>query len=758
LPITISATQSVCPNEQVTLTASGGTTYLWKILAGPSGAITNDSVGNLPDYTTASLTQTTTYSVIVEDINCVDSLETTVMVNTPITIEAGIDQAICAGEIAMLSAQNGFTNYQWQNISTGLNYTGQDIEVSPIVTTNYALKGNDANGCLTYDTVQVRVNPMPVAAFASAGACVLNPVVFTNSSTIADGSVLSYRWDFGDGIGNSIAINPTYPYTTQGNYVVKLIVESRSGCTDSITQNITIDSIAPSLTAAQLICPNTATTLVATGGTTYHWKLIDENGNILNDNLGDLGVYTTDALTDTAYYRVIFDNNNCLDSLETQVNISIPATLNAGSDEMICEGETANLSGPIGFTNYEWINITTGTSFIGQSINVSPIATTNYELTADDGNGCSVFDTLSVIVNPKPVPSFEVMGSCGLNPINFTSTSTVSEDTIMNWIYDFGDGNTSSGIPNPSNTYVAAGTYNVMLIVETDAGCLDSITQEIMVGSLPITVSAEQSICPNTTANLIASGGTTYLWKILDQFGTITNANAANLPEYTTAALTETTTYRVIISDGNCTDSLETTVLVNTPIAINAGVNQSICEGEMATVNALGGFTNYAWVNVSNGNTFTGQNIAVSPLITTEYALQANDANGCLTYDTVEIVVNPNPITAFSFAGECTINSTIFSNNSTISSGSVDRYTWDFGDGIGTDNIASPNYTYATEGTYIVSLVIESDNGCRDSLSQEITIDNLPMTVSADQGICPNETANLFASGGDTYSEEWGYC
>ncbi len=752
LPITISANQSVCPDEQVTLFASGGTTYLWKILAGPSGAITNDSVGNLPDYTTAALTQTTTFRVIVGDVNCVDSLETTVMVNTPMAIDAGLNQAICEGETAMVSAENGFANYQWQNIATGLTYMGQDIEVSPIVTTDYALQANDANGCLTYDTVQVTVNPMPMAAFASAGVCVLNPIVFTNSSTIANASILTYSWDFGDGSGTSMDKDPTYSYATQGDYAVKLVVESMSGCTDSIIQNITIDSIAPSLTAEQLICPNSAATLVATGGTTYQWKLIDENGNILDENLGNLGVYTTDLLTDTAYYRVVFDNNNCLDSLETQVNISIPETLNAGSDEVICEGETPNLSAPNGFSNYGWINITTGASFIGQSINVSPIETTDYELTADDVNGCSVLDTVRVIVNPKPTPSFEVMGSCGLNPINFSSTSTVSTGSIVDWTYDFGDGNTSDGIPNPSNTYVAAGTYNVMLIVETDFGCFDSITQEIMVGSLPITISADQSICPNETANLIASGGTTYLWKILDgPSGNITNANVANLPDYTTAALTETTTYRVVVSDGSCTDSLETTVTVNTPIAINAGVDQSICEGETATLNALSGFTNYVWVNIGDGNTFTGQNIEVSPLITADYALQANDANGCLTYDTLEITVNPNPVAAFTFTGTCTNNSTIFMNTSSLSIGTIDSYTWNFGDGVGTSNLASPSYPYASEGTYIVSLVIESDNGCLDSISQEITIDNLPMTVFADQGICPNETADLIASGGDTY-------
>ena len=63
----------------------------------------------------------------------------------------------------------------------------------------------------------------------------------------------------------------------------------------------------------------------------------------------------------------------------------------------------------------------------------------------------------------------------------------------------------------------------------------------------------------------------------------------------------------------------------------------------------------------------------------------------------------------------------------------------------------NPTYAFANEGTYLVTLVIESNNGCRDSSSQEITIDDLPIMVSVDQGVCPNVQANLFASGGDMY-------
>ena len=540
LPITVSPNQSICPDETATLVASGGTTYIWKILDNPNGNIVNANAGNLPTYTTENLTQTTTFRVVVSDNNCTDSLETTVTVNTPIVINAGNDQSICAGESTNISAQAGFTNYQWQDTNTGLIYYGKDvIAVSPTISSSFALQAEDVNGCLTYDTLEITVNPLAITTFTSEGECVLNPIDFTNNSTISSGSITNYTWDFGDGTGTSTDENPMYMYTAQGVYAVKLITTTDQGCQDSLIQNITIDSIAPSLSPNQTICPNVSANLFAAGGTTYLWKLVDgPNGIILNDSLTNLNAYNTGALNTTTTYRVIFDNNSCLDSLETTVTISTIATLNAGNDVNICGGETANLAAPIGFSSYEWKNLTTGALFIGQTVTVTPDATTDYEITANDGNGCTVIDTVAVIVNPQPIPSFIVMGSCGLNPINFTSTSTVPSGTITDWRWDFGDGNTSDGISNPSNTYIAAGTYEVLLVVETNFGCTDSITQEIMVGSLPITISADQSICPDETADLVASGGTTYLWKILDApNGNITNANAGILANYTTTAL-----------------------------------------------------------------------------------------------------------------------------------------------------------------------------------------------------------------------------
>ena len=140
------------------------------------------------------------------------------------------------------------------------------------MTTEFALQANDMNGCLVQDTLQINIDPQPVAGFTTTGDCVLNAVNFTNSSTIATGNITTFNWTFGDGIGTSMLENPSYPYTNAGTYQVKLVVTSDQGCTDSLTQFIIVNESNPVLTANQSICPNATATLVASGAINYTWK------------------------------------------------------------------------------------------------------------------------------------------------------------------------------------------------------------------------------------------------------------------------------------------------------------------------------------------------------------------------------------------------------------------------------------------------------------------------------------------------------
>lgn len=92
---------------------------------------------------------------------------------------------------------------------------------------------------------------------------------------------------------------------------------------------------------------------------------------------------------------------------------------------------------------------------------------------------------------------------------------------------------------------------------------------------------------------------------------------------------------------------------------------------------------------------------------------------------------NAPPTASFTYS--CTELSCDFTDTSTDSDGTVDQWSWDFGDETGTSTAQSPSYTYAAGGTYTVTLTVTDDGGASDSDSQEVTVDdgiNDPPTAS----------------------------
>ena len=67
-------------------------------------------------------------------------------------------------------------------------------------------------------------------------------VDFTDLSSDADGSVVSWSWDFGDGAGSSTAQNPTYTYAADGTYNATLTVTDNEGATDAASKDVTVSS------------------------------------------------------------------------------------------------------------------------------------------------------------------------------------------------------------------------------------------------------------------------------------------------------------------------------------------------------------------------------------------------------------------------------------------------------------------------------------------------------------------------------------
>lgn len=131
--------------------------------------------------------------------------------------------------------------------------------------------------------------------------------------------------------------------------------------------------------------------------------------------------------------------------------------------------------------------------------------------------------------------------------------------------------------------------------------------------------------------------------------------------------------------------------------------------------------------------------------------LAVNRGLPCSDSTTAIVKVYPGFFPDFTFAGQCQKVPIQFTDLTTATYGASSKWEWNFGD-IGSptniSNIKNPTHTYNSTGTYTVSLIVETDKGCIDTLQKNITIlDKPPLTVPNDTLICIIDTLQLNAVG-----------
>lgn len=227
---------------------------------------------------------------------------------------------------------------------------------------------------------------------------------------------------------------------------------------------------------------------------------------------------------------------------------------------------------------------------------------------------------------------------CASFQVTLQNTSTLSDS----YLWDFGNGDTSTVIFNPTVTYTQPGSYLVTLIV-TDSVCLLTDTAQVTVVVTPqlqLAVSNDTILCTPQPINLIANSSgtaTTFIWSDTDQFTDTLNVPVADSTLAVTP--TETTTYYVKISNPGCSriDSVHV-FFVSGSLAISGNDSICIADSTLLTANiAIPGVTfDYVW-SPMNILTATGQDNAViaTPTANTWVVVTANGSNGCFDKDSV---------------------------------------------------------------------------------------------------------------------------
>ncbi len=568
---------------------------------------------------------------------------------------------------------------------------------------SYTVDMTSVTGCHTQLTINVAAHPDPTASFNPSAAPCTMAYSFANNSTIASGS-MTYQWDFGDpSVSNdtSILANPNYTYTSPGTYTVTLIVTSASGCDDTITAIVNPGNGGTAAFSNTTVCQGTATafTDMSVGAPNWDW------------DFGD------------------------------------PA------------------SGP------------SDSSLLQNPSHVFSVAGT-YTVTLVVGTApCPSIIQHVVTVAALPVPSFVYNQACGASLVNFSSTSSVvAPSTITSNNWDFGDPasaiNNTSTLLNPSHTFTATGTYTVTLVVNTNSGCPQTITQVINVLPPPTAAFISNIVCSNAPMQFTnqSVNALVYHWDFGVAALTNDTSNITN-PTYTYTT-SGTYTVTLIATPGPCADT-STIVVTVAPGPAVLFVAPQVCIGSQSvftdqSIISSGNIVNWSWnfgvVPLTN-DTSNLQNPTYNYSAAGNYnvTLTCTSNNGCVSTNTIPVIVNPQPQANFTSIVVCQGTPTVFTDISVPVNGTITNWTWDFGDGSPTSSTQNPTHTYANDSTYNVSLIVTNSAGCIDTISIQAITASLPVvlftadTISGCPILCVDFTDQTTTATGNIVQWTWDF-
>lgn len=740
----------ICKNNPVTFTTLGNTpanilAYDW--LFGDGGT----SATNNPTHIYTQAGKYTVQLIITDIFGCKDTLTKLLHIQVdgptasfnPGTTGACQLSTIVFTDNSVTDGVHPITTWIW-SYGDGIidTLTAPPFQHAYAGPGNYSvfLKVIDSKSCVdSFAIPNAIIISKPVADFSTLDTltCPTKPIVFANPST---GPNLTYVWNFGDG-NTSTATAPVYSYAADGLYTVKLFITDQYGCTDSLIRPdyIRVVSPHPSFTVSDSVgtCPplfvsftNTSQNFVST-----NWDFGDGTST-QNDNPSHFynipGVYFA-KLTITS-------PGGCVDTIKKQITVSGPIGSFTYTPINGCKPLKVDFTATtIDRLSFIWdyndgTTLSTTDSLVTYTYTIPGIYVPKMILV--DPNGCVVPITGpdTIVVNGvKANFGFTKNNYCDAASISF-SDSSVSNDIIDTYDWNFGDGNTSN-IKNPTHFYSSPGLYYPRLIITTMGGCKDT-----SISPAPVTIVASPqadfthtgngctSLKADFTSSLIVPDTSAINWQW--DFGN-GNTSSLQIPPtqfYTTAGIY--TTKLIATNSTGCKDTVIKTIEAFVVPGIDAGIDTLVCRGKSTRLTATGA-ASYVWTPTVGLSCSNCPNPNAGPDSLTKYYVKGTTTAGCSNIDSIIVSVK-QPFNMLNSIGDTLCKG----ETAKLFASGAHTYLWSPANGLSSTISATPLANPTTTTVYRV--VGTDDKACfKDTSYIPVIVYPIP-TVNAGQDVTIN--------------------
>ena len=717
--------------------ASAAATFTWDFMGGNilSGA------GSGPFMVSWNAPGTYNPTLTVTEPICAASGNTPVIIYAVPVSSVSPLASLCVGDspVVNFNGTAGATaSYTW-NFGTSAVLSGLG---SGPYTLQWNAAGNDQvtlivneNGCSDTSQINVVINPIPTANFSiPATACsneILNVIYSGNASATAN-----YVWDFNGGvIASGSGLGPyNVSWNSGGNYTVTLNV-SENGCNSApfnlpvVVTQIPIVSISP--VASLCAGDNSAVSFTGTAGATASYQWSFGNANVLSGiNQGPYSLQWNNAGQDQIHLSV--NENGCIDSALIDIVVYPIPTSNFVIDNAACVNQPVSLSysgSASGLGSYNWSfsggTVTSGSGQGPYSVVWNAAGSYQISLTVTEHGCVSAQTDLMATVNQIPAVfpgNFQAV--CSGVPASLGNPANAGETYSWSPSADLSDPTISDPFATPVNNSNATTNNNYTLTVTDINGCKNSDTVSVAVYPVPaINYSQPPSQCIiNNSFSFSAvsniNTGVHFLWSLTPE-ASITTSSSQNIVVNYSA----TGTFPVLLNaDYNgClaqpfTDSVTIYEMPTSeffPSVFNGCVPLTVPFNNIS----LGSQNTYDW-NFGDGlkdQVTNPVHIYRTPGVYT-VSLSSITENGCRADSTIKNLIEvyalpigrfePNPQVADILSPVIQFQN--YSSN-------VATYVWNLGDNT-SSTIWSPNHMYSDTGSYNITLMLVSPNGCVDTV------------------------------------------